>query len=103
MLIKIVGVADVVLLPDLVDDMVEKVLVVPFPLVFEQKLCSVDSLLILLSNKYSEQDLGDKISRHVVYLFSFIGFLINDNSPLCVLHELVEWLGVVIVRLLLVH
>lgn len=56
-LIQIVTVVDIVLLPDLLDDVVDQLFVLRLPTELEQELGRIQSLLVVLPDEDSQQDL----------------------------------------------
>ena len=56
-LIEIITVVNVVLVPDLLDDMVDQLLVLRFSAKLGQELSRIQSLLVVLPNKDSQEDL----------------------------------------------
>jgi len=101
--VEITALINIILLPDLVNNVLDDLFV--SALVFEslEKCRCVYSLLIWLPNEGTQQDLWHIFSRDELDLHFLVGILIQHDSGLGIFHELIEWSRVFIGRLGLVE
>lgn len=102
-LVKIITLIDIILAPDLVNNMFNKLFVATLFFKFEKEFCSVESLLVILPNENTKENLWDNICCYIFYFFFFISFIINNNSSLSIFHEFIKWSRIIIMRFFLVH